>query len=245
MATWVNIKANDDVRQMEKFSEAIAFIKQHGVKKIFDLGCGSGKFLEMLRNNDVFASGCDAHMESVRRCKLNQLEVKKQSIDEFIKTDQKYDMVTLWGVLEHIKNPSQYIGKIKDKLNTGGRILVCVPNAESEVVTTIWDKCFTFCPQHLWYFSLRDLKSIFANNDLEIETSWTIESEAAPIIKYKNGFDPYNPLPQWADTKYLNSIAVNTLNKKILKEGKGYKIVAIASAKSHSTRPGQTEQQVH
>jgi len=96
--------------------------------------------------------------------------------------------------------------------------MVIVPNVDSEVVKQLWGKCFTFCPQHLWYFNQDTLKLLYEKAGLREIHHETIEREYLPWAKSRFGLDPYDFVPlthmypdHWDADQY-----------------QGYKIVSIA-----------------
>jgi len=147
---WNKLKTNDDnERQNTKFKHSVDYILQHNFQSVLDVGCGSGYFLNLLKGVPRLV-GVDLGIED----KQGSIEYRNQDYTTFFyESKETFDVISLWGVLEHVKDPHLLLYRAKKALNPNGVLMVCVPNCESEIVETIWGKCFTFCPQHLWYFS--------------------------------------------------------------------------------------------
>jgi SAM-dependent methyltransferase len=233
MSAWARLKTTERerIRQHEKFGKAVEFLSRAGVRSVLDVGCGTGKFLSMLKAKDRTLSlkGIDSNPAAVQVAQGLKLWVDKLSIEEFLEQDKSfYDAITLWGVFEHVKDPIGLLRKLATRIRGDGYFAVCVPNVDSFVVKTLWSKCFTFCPQHLWYFNYQSLEAAFRMAGFEIVFHYTIESEAKPILKHNYGFHPYTEMPDWADNQYLTTSAVLSHDQTILQNDMGYKIVAIA-----------------
>lgn len=228
MQEWSEIKSTYEQRrkQRSKFSRAADFVSGR-CASVLDIGCGNGVFLSMVGKH-VQRVGVEMNPQACQITKERGIACYQMDIDEtvkeFTKRNMAFDCVTLWGVLEHIEDPVSNLKKIRDLINPGGHIIVCVPNVESLVVKLLWDQCFTFCPQHLWYFSGRTLNNALMQAGYNPYLSWTIEPETNPIMKYINGYHPYDPLPTWAEERLMKDGIGD-----VIAEGKGYKIVTIGA----------------
>mgnify|MGYP001560009468 FL=1 len=183
------------IRQREKYSLAIEWISNEGLKRILDIGAGNGVFLKLCKEaipEGVF-SGTEKNPVARSQANTHGINVVDASLDEL---NGSFDLVSFWGVLEHLKNP---ISALKKAASLGKRVLVCVPNVDSGVVRYLGEKAFTFCPQHLWYFNQKTLERVFRLAGLVPEGCYSIESEEIPIKKHLALLDPYRKdVPSWA-----------------------------------------------
>ena len=99
---------------------------------IFDLGCGRGEFLEILRENNVKAKGVDLYNEFVDMCVNNGLDVKQgDGIVELAKCEnQSLGGVFVGQVVEHLQ--LEQIVNLCDiayeKLEKGSYLIMETPN---------------------------------------------------------------------------------------------------------------------
>jgi 2-polyprenyl-3-methyl-5-hydroxy-6-metoxy-1,4-benzoquinol methylase len=94
---------------------------------LLDVGCGIGQFLHYAKNHfDVEGTevsksavqiGKDKYGLNIRRGVLEELEFTK-----------KYDVITLFHVLEHVQDPSRLVNSCRDLLKDNGLLLIAVPN---------------------------------------------------------------------------------------------------------------------
>jgi len=102
--------------------------------KILDLGCGNGKYLHVLNKFGYKnAKGIDISKEQIEIAKKNNLSNVEciNAIDFLKKNSEKYDVVILIDVLEHLElNQSiELINLAFENLNKGGKLFIQVPNA--------------------------------------------------------------------------------------------------------------------
>ena len=233
MKDWSNIKTSEfeDQRQEMKFSKAVNYLKRMGCRSILDIGCGTGKFLALLPDN-MKRVGFDSHMESIEIAKTNyDLDVICAPMQWLGSEDARretFEAISLWGVLEHVKDPIALIGDAKSLLTDNGSLIICVPNVKSSIFEHLGSECFSYCPQHLWYFDVESLRKILSINGFTVELHWTIESESLPILRHTNGANPYDETPDWFHNRFTGRSDQLFLSRHILNANKGYKIVMIA-----------------
>ena len=103
--------------------------KNFKFKTYLDFGCGVGFLLRRIENIKGVDKtyGFEINNFAISKSTIN---TKKSKIyDDFKKIDQKFDLISMLHVVEHIddKNLSNLLKKIKDKLNTNGKILISTP----------------------------------------------------------------------------------------------------------------------
>ena len=102
-------------------------IKKKFNKKIsiLDFGSGSGVNLDML-SQFGFVNIYEPHSDTKKYLKLKYKDKKKFKILSKIKK-QKFDLVILADVLEHVKKDKEVIKKLNNNLKKSGHILITVP----------------------------------------------------------------------------------------------------------------------
>jgi 2-polyprenyl-3-methyl-5-hydroxy-6-metoxy-1,4-benzoquinol methylase len=100
--------------------------------KLLDIGCGSGLFLKSCKDEGINGEGIDVSNTALGFAKNEfGLTVYNKPIDELVEEYRKYDIITLWHVLEHFLEPIDELHKIKDLLTPKGILLIEVPNLKS------------------------------------------------------------------------------------------------------------------
>jgi len=89
------------------------------------------------------------------------LTVFPPSVFEKDELRQKFDVVTMWHVLEHIYDLESYLTKIRTILNDDGHLVLGLPNPlsfDAKHYGTHWAGYDV--PRHLWHFTPKDIKFI-------------------------------------------------------------------------------------
>ncbi len=130
-------------------------------KNLLDVGCGTGDFLLNCKNNGWNVVGVEPNenAKSIAESKLTINSISKIYTDLTEINTDKFDVITLWHVLEHVPNLEEYIFRLKLLLKPNGVLVIAVPNFKS------YDACYykqfwaAFdVPRHLWHFSKKSIK---------------------------------------------------------------------------------------
>ena len=225
MSKWSEIKQTKQEfeRQSKKFSEALIYIfnRPKLVESLLDYGCGNGFLLSLIAASHPETELTGIDLSQVALDKITNPAIEKICGKDI--PDKKFDVITCFGLLEHMKHPDHFLKAAREHLLPGGLVAACVPNVESEVVERLGAQAATFCPQHLWYFSENTLARLFTESGFKPAYLYSIEEERVPIAKKISLLHPYNPAPEWC---YAHNLFRPEF-KNILKNMKGYKLVMI------------------
>ncbi len=137
--------------------------------KLLDIGCGTGDFLQQCNEKGWEVFGVEPE-EKARKRAIEKLEKKPIIFDDIDKLPhQKFDVITLWHVLEHIPNTKSYIKKLSEQLNRNGILLIAVPNFKSydaKYYHSFWAAYDV--PRHLWHFSKTAIQKLFSEQGFEL-----------------------------------------------------------------------------
>lgn len=126
-------------------------------KAVLDFGSGAGGFLKMIL--PITKIACGVELDSITRFYSNKIKVKK-NIDDF---DIKFDVITLFHVLEHIEKPIELLKKIKQYLKPGGKIIIEVPNDDDALISYYKSpafKDFTYWSLHLYSYNRKTITQV-------------------------------------------------------------------------------------
>lgn len=100
--------------------------------KILDVGCGNGNISLPLSSLGFSVVGLDIDENSINKIKgkniFPNLSLKIGEIDTL---SEKYNIIIISEVLEHLKNPKIFLDKLKNLLSENGIILFSIPNGYS------------------------------------------------------------------------------------------------------------------
>jgi len=126
-------------------------------KSICEVGSSYGIVLGGLSSLGYEVKGYEISEISseIGRSKLN-LNVERGSIPE--NSSNKYDVILMRYVLEHLVEPFSELGKLWKLTAANGVILIAVPNIQSLAARLLRQNWPRFCPPiHLYYFSSKTL----------------------------------------------------------------------------------------
>lgn len=148
--------------------EQIKKMNQGG--RLFEIGCSGGLFLDEARNAGFSVSGSELNKEAAFYARTMLGLTVYEEIDLFkIERDEKWDVIVMFNVLEHLSNPAESIRYILDNmLSREGLFVIEVPN-----IFTIHSRIAGTAGQHLsmvhnFYFSENTLENLFRRSGLEI-----------------------------------------------------------------------------
>ncbi|MDY0073260.1 MAG: methyltransferase domain-containing protein [Thauera sp.] len=105
-----------------------------GCKQVLELACGTGVFLELLRQHDIPAQGVERDAASVRYARGLGLEVAEDDALVFLRQQPgHFDGIYCSHFVEHlpIEAVEQLIALIADSLQPGGVVVLTFPDPES------------------------------------------------------------------------------------------------------------------
>lgn len=97
-------------------------------------------------------------------------EITKTKIfSDLNSTKDKFDIITLWHVLEHVHNLNEKIDELINHLKEGGIIFIAVPNRESVDAKKYGSQWAGYdVPRHLWHFSQSNMKQLLSKHNLSL-----------------------------------------------------------------------------
>lgn len=145
-------------------------IKKHKAAghHLLDYGCGTGEFLKTCLS-DWSCHGIEPS-EQARQIAEKQTGLKISTHHENL-IGQKFDVITLWHVLEHIHNLVKVLADLKKMLKNDGVLLIAVPNHKSNDAVYYKEYWAGYdVPRHLWHFSKSTMEQLLQNNGLKIKS---------------------------------------------------------------------------
>jgi 2-polyprenyl-3-methyl-5-hydroxy-6-metoxy-1,4-benzoquinol methylase len=142
-----------------------------GGRELLDIGCGTGHFLNYMKGKGFTCEGVEI-AESARDFAINNFGLTVNSPDVFLNeaSAEKFDVITLWHVLEHLCNPEEYVSSIYKSLKKDGFLIIALPNCSSldaKYYKQYWAAYDT--PRHLWHFTPADLEKFLNRSDFSLK----------------------------------------------------------------------------
>ncbi|MCK0191678.1 class I SAM-dependent methyltransferase [Arenibacter sp. F20364] len=158
-------------------------------KKLLDVGAGTGDFLSVAEKQGWEVFGVEPNELAKRKASEKGIELYS---DLNLLPQQKYDVITLWHVLEHVPDLDRQISKLVGLLSEKGTLVVAVPNFKSYDAYHYKKFWAAFdVPRHLWHFSRNSIQNIFAEHGMKLVKTKPMIFDAFYVSllseKYKRG----------------------------------------------------------
>jgi len=135
---WVESQENN--RYILTKSRYLANIikRLHGVRRILDVGCGTGILVDILSRNGFKVTGIDSSPEAIEFAKKNKLGNFELSSIESFNYQGKFDLIVAAQLIEHMRYPEEFLKKINNLLIKSGYLILETPNLNSWSQKSFW-----------------------------------------------------------------------------------------------------------
>jgi 2-polyprenyl-3-methyl-5-hydroxy-6-metoxy-1,4-benzoquinol methylase len=169
--------------------------------RLLDIGCGLGVFLERAAAVGWDVYGCDTSAAWVAHAQAataqDRVVCAEPTVDIF--GAMRFDLITLWDVIEHIYDPVSMLRVVRELLAPGGEVFLRTPNARYVVPVYRARRAFGHSVElgplnHVVYFDAASLRKALDLADLRAQ-SWRVFpppqvkiSERAATVTLKNSY---------------------------------------------------------
>jgi len=141
-----------------------------GHRRSLDIGCAAGYFVNMLAGRGWEASGIDISESCVSfaRDRLGLDVVQGSYLEKSY--ENKFDLITLWATIEHLHRPDLFLEKIHNDLDDGGRLYLSTCRAGGTSFMRLFGSRWRYYnfPEHLYFFSIRQMRRLLAARGFRI-----------------------------------------------------------------------------
>ena len=194
------------------FKPKIEFIKKlTNGKKWLDVGAGDGAAVFAAKSSKFDVTGIEIS-ETARMFakKHRNLNLFNGTLNDFLEQNTaKWDVVSFFGVMEHVPNPVQVLRQSNKLLKKKGLVAIEVPNYESfstyfQKLTKSPDRHLSI-PAHIMLFTKKSAEHILRKNGFEPIAIWYYGMDAIELLKYMKRLDK----------EFFNSELLQALSTKI------------------------------
>lgn len=155
----LNVLTSSDDLILWHHLKAINFLQSKfhaGNAKTLDIGCFNGFFVKKLLSFGYDAQGIDFNKSAIAYGQ-EQLglgsKITTQTLEELFEQGKRFDVITLFEVLEHLPDAKSFLDDVTKLLKDGGVLILSTPNNNM-----LWRPDLDYPPHHLSRFTTRSLK---------------------------------------------------------------------------------------
>lgn len=158
--------------------EALELLEDMPPRRLLDIGCADGQFLARVSALGHEAVGIDFAEDDVaaaRQQGLNAHVADVQEVQRLIGSDRKFDVVTLFQVIEHLHRPDEVFAQISTVVQPDARLMIgcpsdlrysrLFPNAQRIKDSDFWD----YPPEHCLRWNETSLRAFLTRHGWEVE----------------------------------------------------------------------------
>jgi 2-polyprenyl-3-methyl-5-hydroxy-6-metoxy-1,4-benzoquinol methylase len=154
--------------------------------QLLEIGAGTGAFAHAMVKKGWEVTALEPDVASRQRAWDNYQIVLHSPEHLYQLPAQKFEVITLWHVLEHVHDLKGYLNACANVLKSNGRLIIAVPNFTSfdaQFYKSFWAAYDV--PRHLYHFSPENMQQICETYNLQ-------------IVQYK---------PMWFDSFYVSLLS--------------------------------------
>lgn len=126
-----NGKMNQNINDFSEGLQLVRKLSPEG-KRLLDVGCGVGIFLNMARKENWEVTGVDVSSFATQYAREHfGLDARQGRLADLNLPSESFDVVTMWDTFEHVADPAVELTEIRRILKKGGILLLDTPNEES------------------------------------------------------------------------------------------------------------------
>lgn len=132
--------------------------------RLLDIGFGDGSFLYYMKQCGWQVAGVDFNEKMVAQARENlDIEAYAGPVETHGFADGSFDVVTLWGVVEHAQSPRETLAEVSRITADGGLVVIYTQNAATPEARLLKKDWFIYeLPRHLYSFTPTTIARLLA-----------------------------------------------------------------------------------
>jgi SAM-dependent methyltransferase len=132
--------------------------------RALDAGCAAGFFMDEARRVGWEVVGCDVNQSMVAHAQTAlDLDARLGGFLDLEFAPESYDLITMFGALEHLPKPRLVMKRIHELLKPGGAVAIETWNRHATIARLLGAHWHVYAPPScLWYHTRRSLRRLFS-----------------------------------------------------------------------------------
>lgn len=139
---------------------------------VLDVGCASGMFLELASKAGWSIAGVEPSARLFEKAKHRlgrSAMILRATLQKANLPEAAFDAITLWDVLEHVREPIPFLKVCRSLLKPRGLLFINVPDLDSWPARLLGSRWPLLLPEHLNYFNDSSLRLALERSGLKVE----------------------------------------------------------------------------
>lgn len=158
------------MRRKRLWIERMVPIKRHEpTPHLLDVGAGMGHFAYTMQQAGYIVETVEPNEPAQRYAKKFFRLSPYESLEGAPFTENQFDLITLWHVLEHLPNLDEIMLRLRTLLKPGGKLVLALPNRLSFDALHYGDDWAAYdVPRHLWHFTPTQIERLAEQYDFDL-----------------------------------------------------------------------------
>ena len=135
---------------------------------LLDVGTYCGVFLDAAKEEGYRVSGVEPSRWASAYSRNKGYDVFCGTLKDLPASNEKFDIITSWDVLEHVSNPMQELCEVNNRLRIGGVFAFSTLHMENWFPKLMGERWPWYMDMHLYYFTNSILKHMLSQTGFEV-----------------------------------------------------------------------------
>jgi 2-polyprenyl-3-methyl-5-hydroxy-6-metoxy-1,4-benzoquinol methylase len=140
----------------------------HG-RRLLDVGAYCGYFVDVAREAGFRAEGAELSLWAVEEARRLGVTMHNQTVSERAASGDRYDVVTMWDVVEHLGDPRAELRAACRLLEPGGQLHLATIDAGSRAARILGRRWPWLMDMHLYYFDRATIAELLTQAGFHVE----------------------------------------------------------------------------
>jgi len=138
--------------RLRTFRRVVSRLGPGNGRRLLDVGAYCGLFLAVAKESGFAAEGLELSRWAAAHARALGFPVREETLAERARAGARYDVLTMWDVLEHLPDPRRELEAAFRLLRPGGRLYLSTIDAGSAAARLLGPRWPWLMDMHLFYF---------------------------------------------------------------------------------------------
>lgn len=136
---------------------------------ILDVGTAGGAFLEAARDFGYTPSGIEPSQYLTNAACDRGFDVRAGTLADGLFGDQRFDVISMWDVIEHLCDPRDAVKGVHARLKPGGVFLLNFPDSGTWQAKLAGKRFWWLLSVHVSYFTKKTMRKLLEESGFNVE----------------------------------------------------------------------------